>query len=73
MRTEDRRLRIEDGRGGIEESPMYIDRNVVGENVHGPMSRAQSVRNAGRRARNVEDLRLKMRFHSKRECLMPKP
>jgi hypothetical protein len=65
MKTEDRRLRIEDGRGGRDEGPMYTGRSEAGENVQGPKSKVHPVRNAERGLRNIEYFRLKTDFRSR--------
>ena len=72
MRTDDRRLGIEDRRGGIDESPMYIDRSEAGENVPGRKPRVDPVRNAEGGGCSIEYLRLKITFSPKTKCLIPK-
>ncbi len=62
MKTEDRGLRIEDGRGGGDESPMYIDRSKVGENVESARSSVRSHESEVVGGAKFEYFRLKTKF-----------
>ena len=65
MKTEYRKLRMEEGRGGSDESPMYIGRSEGCENVQSPKSKVQNHEVAGVvDGAKYEDLPLKTKFSS---------